>query len=890
MKIFLLKLQKFYCLIVLLLLGNFMCAQTIKGQVSDTLKTPIVYVNVTLRDSLNNQIVTYTTTDEQGKYEITVGKAGKYIINFSALSYQLKSEEVILENQSLIKNVILKEQTTELNEVIVQTEKAIVVKKDTIILTVGAFLKGNETTVEDLLKNLPGFNVAADGTVKIGNQEIEKVMVDGDDFFKKRYQLLTKNLNADLVEKVEIYQKYSNNRLLKDIEDSHKVAVNLKLKKDRKIDWFGNASLAYGLTTTNKYQVRANAMRFGEVGKHYFLTNLNNVGESSGGESSIYISASDLNEVGGIGNMENASSLIRLDAYELSLKKSRFNLNNQELLSLNSIFKINEKMKIKTNGLLNWDEKAFEQQSIQNYTTSSISFTNRESNLINKNLFSGSGAIDFDYDMSQNELLEIDATYKRGNEDSKSRLEFNSVPIQQFLSDHNERFMYKTIYTNKLAAKKVLALSGVFIYERKPQDYTLDTVVFNDLFADIDATSARQLSGNQMYFTGFEAHLLDRKTKDDLLELKIGFTNRIDFFTSNLDLIGSNGDEITSGFNNDLKYTVGKLYANAKYKIKFGNYALNAKLDFNQMFNKFESYGNEESQSSFFVSPYLSMNYEFNENNNLSLSYNNNFTNASLIQVFDNYVLTNNKDFLRGGSGLSQVNSSGLTLGYNLGRWTKSFFARTRISYLKSHDFFSTNTVIDPDYSLTNIIRINNSETLLGDVNIDRYLKFMSSNLKLNFSFFKSDFKNSVNDSELRVVQNTSYEYGFELRSAFNGLFNYNLGTKWNSSVVKTTSRFSNTNNTSFIDLNFNFNQNFNAEIQSERYYFGNFDTHKSFYFLDFETKYKMKQNNVTFTLTGKNLLNVKTFRESFISDIGTFSTSYRLMPRFLLLGVDFSF
>src|SRR5690606_30103988 len=259
------------------------------------------------------------------------GKAGKYIINFSALSYQLKSEEVILENQSLIKNVILKEQTTELNEVIVQTEKAIVVKKDTIILTVGAFLKGNETTVEDLLKNLPGFNVAADGTVKIGNQEIEKVMVDGDDFFKKRYQLLTKNLNADLVEKVEIYQKYSNNRLLKDIEDSHKVAVNLKLKKDRKIDWFGNASLAYGLTTTNKYQVRANAMRFGEVGKHYFLTNLNNDGESSGGESSIYISASDLNEVGGIGNMENASSLIRLDAYELSLKKSRFNLNNQEL-------------------------------------------------------------------------------------------------------------------------------------------------------------------------------------------------------------------------------------------------------------------------------------------------------------------------------------------------------------------------------------------------------------------------------------------------------------------------------------------------------------------------------------------------------------------------------
>src|SRR5690554_6715774 len=171
MKIFLLKSQKFYCLIVLLLLGNFICAQTIKGRVTDTLENSIVYVNVILRDSLNKQIIKYTTTDEQGKYEITIGKAGEYVISFNALSYQPKSEKMTLENQSITKNVILKEQRTELNEVIIQTEKAIVVKKDTIILSVDAFLKGNETTVEDLLKNLPGFHIEADGTVKIGNQE-----------------------------------------------------------------------------------------------------------------------------------------------------------------------------------------------------------------------------------------------------------------------------------------------------------------------------------------------------------------------------------------------------------------------------------------------------------------------------------------------------------------------------------------------------------------------------------------------------------------------------------------------------------------------------------------------------------------------------------------------
>jgi len=107
-----------------------------------------------------------------------------------------------------------------LNEIILHTEAAIKKRLDTTTFKASAFTKGNEQVVEDLLKNIPGVTVEEDGTIKVGNKAIEKVMVDGDDFFEKGYKLLTKNLNADAVENVQVYERYSNNKLLKGIEES----------------------------------------------------------------------------------------------------------------------------------------------------------------------------------------------------------------------------------------------------------------------------------------------------------------------------------------------------------------------------------------------------------------------------------------------------------------------------------------------------------------------------------------------------------------------------------------------------------------------------------------------------------------------------------------------
>ena len=110
------------------------------------------------------------------------------------------------------------------------------------------------------------------------------------------------------------------------------------------------------------------------------------------------------------------------------------------------------------------------------------------------------------------------------------------------------------------------------------------------------------------------------------------------------------------------------------------------------------------------------------------------------------------------------------------------------------------------------------------NTSMDRYFKPILSNLKINLGYSKSDYKNIVNNSELRKVNSINYNYGFELRSAFKGFFNYNIGSKWTINEIKTTTVNSFTNNETFLDLLFDINDKFSFQVQNERYFFGNID------------------------------------------------------------------
>lgn len=881
------------CLIILLLLGNSLIAQTnISGIIKDSINNPIEYATILLKPINSDIIIAFTHSETDGSYNLITNEIGEFEISYTAISYKSEIKTVYLEKgKKFIQNIKLKNETIELNEVIIEKERAITIKKDTIVFNAKDFSQGNEQVVEDLLKKIPGLNISSDGVIKVGGQEVEKVMIEGDDFFEKGYKLLTKNMPANPIEKVELYQHYSNNKHLKGIENSDKVALNLILKDDAKRQWFGNIQLGYGLLSENRYDTRANLMNFGKKNKYYFLTNLNNTGIDATGDIDHLIRPIHFDEPANIGDNQIAKSVLELNNDEPNLNKNRINFNNAELVSLNSIFIISPKTKIKTLGFFNSDENDFFKNSFQTYLIENTTFENTEDYLGRKVKATGFGKIDLTYDISKSKTFEFTGKINVTNEKNNTNMIFNNNLLNEKLQSKNQLFDQKIIFTNKFKENKVFIISARYINEKTPQIYSANQFIYQNLFNQ-NANNIRQTSENKMQFAGFEAHFLERKKNNDLLEIQFGNQYRYDNLITHFQLItNENIIDEPMNYQNKIIYSVNNLYINTKYRFKFNKIYLQTQADFHQILNSIQNLEKIKKQNILFINPKISFEWEVNKKNKIITSYSINTKNATILDINNNYIQNSFRTFSKGIDDFNQLNSSSAILNYTYGNWGDKFFANTFFLYSKNHDFFSTNTIINQNYSQSEKIIIKDRDFLSLSTNIDRYFKIISANIKFTLDGSKSNYKNIVNNSDLRKVTNTSIGYGLELRSGFKGLFSYHIGTKWNYNEINTTISNSFTDNMSFIDLSFKLNDKLNLKIETERYYFGSLESQNNKYnFMDLETNYTAKKNKLIFTIIGNNLFNTKTFKNYSISDINISKTEYRLLPRYILLKMEFRF
>ncbi len=880
--------QSYFICFVFWFYGFFSYSQTkINGVIKSKDNFNISSASIVVKDSLNSKIIGYAFSDQKGNYNLSINKIGQFIINFKSLGFQPKNKIILIKKGQveIVLNTILEESTTTLDEVIINADPPILVRKDTINFKAKYFKDGTEQTVEDLLKKIPGINIDNNGTIKIGNQEIEKLMVDGDDLFERGYKLLSKNMPAYPIDEIEVLKRYSNNRLLKDIEESNKVALNLKLDEKSKRIWFGNIEASYG--NDNFYQLKANLMNFGKKNKYYFLTNLNTIGYDATGDLNNLVRPYRNNEAGTIGDDQQLQSLLSLSASSLSFKRSRTNFNNAELLSLNAIFNPTSKLKIKTLAFLNWDEKDFFRNAIDNVNFNNTNFTNTEDyKLRNKNKI-GFGKLDIIYNISKTKMFESTTKYNNANSNAASNLVFNSNSTLQNLEDKNILFDQKINYTNKFKDKKVFLLTGRFINEKTPQNFTINQFFYDDLFPNTTANNVSQQSDIKMQYVGVNAHLIDRKANNDLLELQIGNEYRKDELNTMFSLFE---DQILINspinYQNNTTYITNDLYLKAKYRKKIKDFSITGRLDTHQLFNKLQN----DKESPFFINPSIGLDWKINEKNKIITSYTHNTTNAKILDVYNNFALTGFRSFNKGTGVFNQLQSSGINFNYQLGNWSDRFFANIFAIYSKNHDFFSTNSVINQNFVQTEKILIKDREFINVNSKLDYYFKFIKSNFKVNLGYTKSEFKNIVNNSDLRAIISNNYNYGIELRSGFNSIFNYHFGINWMVNSIETSIENSFTDNTSFLDLSFVFNKKLNAEIKTERYFFGNLQNDNTYYFLDFDLRYQLKKDKLTLALSGKNLFNTKTFRNFSINDVGTSTTEYRLLPRFVLAKLEYRF
>ncbi len=269
--------------IIILLLAVPLAAQNkfavVEGMVSDTAAAPLPGATVILMASQDSVIATFGVTGPDGRFKIKKVEQGAYLLQVSFTGFESHFQAITHTGERPLfdlGNITLQPQNALLNAVDITAERVpLRMRNDTLEYNAGAFQTQPGSVVEDLLKKLPGVEVQPDGSIRAHGEMVQNVLVDGKEFFGQDLKIATKNLPADAVDKVQVFDKKSERAEFTGIEDGRdEKTINLKLKDNAKQGYFGNASAGYG--TQNRYEGKFNINRFGGKNQISAVGALNN--------------------------------------------------------------------------------------------------------------------------------------------------------------------------------------------------------------------------------------------------------------------------------------------------------------------------------------------------------------------------------------------------------------------------------------------------------------------------------------------------------------------------------------------------------------------------------------------------------------------------------------
>ncbi len=275
--------KNLFLLVVLCLISVSLYAQnpasparfTLQGRAVDTSAAPLPASTVMLLSAKDSSLVNFTRTGENGAFSFKNLKSANYLLKISFVGF-IPYNLVIKPTGEAIVDVgalKLKPITRELMEVVVRTAKApLTIKGDTIEYNASSFKVPPGSTVEDLLRKLPGMQVDQDGNIRAQGQEVKKMTVDGKNFFGNDPKQATKNLQAEAISKVQVFNDKTEQAKLTGVDDGKKEkTINLELKEEFKKGGFGKVTAAAGPASNNisaRAEVKGSYNKFNA--KHQF--------------------------------------------------------------------------------------------------------------------------------------------------------------------------------------------------------------------------------------------------------------------------------------------------------------------------------------------------------------------------------------------------------------------------------------------------------------------------------------------------------------------------------------------------------------------------------------------------------------------------------------------
>jgi uncharacterized membrane protein YgcG len=292
--------KTFVLTIALFFFGQIANAQsaTIQGIVKDSAQQPFDAATIVLFNLKDSSVAHTTVTNKEGKFEIKQVPVGSYRVYISSVQFNSTTKDVTISPNTAKINLGTINVLTgrKLEDVTVVANNPIRVTTDTVEFRADAFKTRPNAVVEDLLKKLPGVEVDKEGNIKAGGQQVTKVLVDGKPFFGNDPKTATKNLPANIVDKVQVIDKKSDQAQFTGFDDgTTEKVINVTIKKDKKKGFFGRANVGYG--TDDRYESNLSFNRFNNGLQLSVIGQANNINQ----EGFSFQDIMDFNGSGGFG-------------------------------------------------------------------------------------------------------------------------------------------------------------------------------------------------------------------------------------------------------------------------------------------------------------------------------------------------------------------------------------------------------------------------------------------------------------------------------------------------------------------------------------------------------------------------------------------------------------
>ncbi len=271
----------FVCLAFFFFIKGYAQDRTVKGIISDQQgKFPLAGANVQLQN-LSDSSLRRTITDSTGQFSFMVQQAGSYLISFSYIGYQSFSKTFVVDSADVeIDIAAVPTSSPDLATVIIRTAVSPVSQKgDTLQINANQFKVNPDASGEDLIRKVPGVTVE-NGQVKAQGENVQKVTIDGRELFGDDATAALRNLPAEIIDKIQIFDRLSDQAQLTGFDDGNTTkAINIVTKANMRNGQFGRVFAGYG--TDERYQAGGNTTILKENRRISIVGNFNNVNQQN---------------------------------------------------------------------------------------------------------------------------------------------------------------------------------------------------------------------------------------------------------------------------------------------------------------------------------------------------------------------------------------------------------------------------------------------------------------------------------------------------------------------------------------------------------------------------------------------------------------------------------